>query len=183
MGYLKNRLDSLRYELEFADDRAYYSKHNILNIVNLLISDYEKDNTLNKNQSNGLMLVDIHNENNKSYRTNLENDIATIMKSIGVPINIKGYRYLIDSIILVVNDATILNSITKKLYPTVARKHNTTSTGVERAIRHAIENTWSKKEINSIENTFKYTCCKRNGKPTNSEFIALIADKVRFEEV
>ena len=64
MGYLKNRLDSLRYELEFADDRAYYSKHNILNIVNLLISDYEKDNTLNKNQSNGLMLVDIHNDNN-----------------------------------------------------------------------------------------------------------------------
>lgn len=67
-------------------------------------------------------------------------------------------------------------------YHYTLEKHNTTSTGVERAIRHAIENAWSKKEINSIENTFEYTCCKRNGKPTNSEFIALIADKVRFDK-
>ena len=107
--------------------------------------------------------------------------ISDIMRQIGVPAHIKGYQYLRDAIILAVNDIEMLNSITKVLYPTIAKKHQTTPSRVERAIRHAIEVAWSRGKMDTIDALFGYTVSTGKGKPTNSEFIALIADKIRLE--
>ena len=114
-------------------------------------------------------------------RGNLETDVTDIIHEIGVPAHIKGYQYLRDAIILSVNDIEMLNSITKILYPTIAKKHQTTPSRVERAIRHAIEVAWSRGKMDTIDELFGYTVSTGKGKPTNSEFIALIADKIRLE--
>lgn len=111
----------------------------------------------------------------------LENDVTNIIHEIGVPAHIKGYQYLRDAIILAVNDMEMLNSITKILYPTIAKRHQTTPSRVERAIRHAIEVAWSRGKMDTIDALFGYTVSTGKGKPTNSEFIALIADKIRLE--
>ena len=112
---------------------------------------------------------------------NLETDVTNIIHEIGVPAHIKGYQYLRDAIILSVNDMEMLNSITKILYPTIAKRHQTTASRVERAIRHAIEVAWSRGKMDTIDELFGYTVSTGKGKPTNSEFIALIADKIRLE--
>ena len=114
-------------------------------------------------------------------RNNLETDVTDIIHEIGVPAHIKGYQYLRDAIILSVNDMEMLNSITKILYPTIAKRHQTTPSRVERAIRHAIEVAWSRGKMDTIDELFGYTVSTGKGKPTNSEFIALIADKIRLE--
>lgn len=121
-------------------------------------------------------------ENPAAYTgPNLEADVTGIIHEIGVPAHIKGYQYLRDAIILSVNDMEMLNSITKILYPTIAKKHQTTPSRVERAIRHAIEVAWSRGKMDTIDALFGYTVNTGKGKPTNSEFIALIADKIRLE--
>ena len=121
-------------------------------------------------------------ESMKEYmERNLETDVTNIIHEIGVPAHIKGYQYLRDSIIMSVSDMEMLNSITKILYPTIAKKHQTTPSRVERAIRHAIEVAWSRGKMDTIEELFGYTVSNGKGKPTNSEFIALIADKIRLE--
>ena len=107
--------------------------------------------------------------------------VTEILHQIGVPAHIKGYQYLRDAILLSVEDTEMLNSITKILYPTIAKRHQTTSSRVERAIRHAIEVAWSRGKMDTIDELFGYTVNNRKGKPTNSEFIALIADKIRLE--
>ena len=107
--------------------------------------------------------------------------VTEILHQIGVPAHIKGYQYLRDAIILSVNDMEMLNSITKILYPTIAKRHQTTASRVERAIRHAIEVAWSRGKMDTIDELFGYTVSTGKGKPTNSEFIALIADKIRLE--
>lgn len=112
---------------------------------------------------------------------NLEMDVTNIIHEIGVPAHIKGYQYLRDAIILSVDDMEMLNSITKILYPTIAKRHQTTPSRVERAIRHAIEVAWSRGKMDTIDSLFGYTVSTGKGKPTNSEFIALIADKIRLE--
>ena len=112
---------------------------------------------------------------------NLEEDVTNMIHEIGVPAHIKGYQYLRDAIIMVVNDIDMLNSITKILYPTIAKKHQTTPSRVERAIRHAIEVAWSRGKMDTIDDLFGYTVHTEKGKPTNSEFIALIADRIRLE--
>ena len=112
---------------------------------------------------------------------NLELDVTNIIHEIGVPAHIKGYQYLRDAIILSVDDMEMLNSITKILYPTIAKKYQTTPSRVERAIRHAIEVAWSRGKMDTIDELFGYTVSTGKGKPTNSEFIALIADKIRLE--
>jgi len=121
----------------------------------------------------------------KSHHTSpqksLEMEVTSIMHEIGVPAHIKGYQYLRDAIIMVVKDLDIINSITKQLYPTIARDYNTTPSRVERAIRHAIEVAWSRGQIDAINSLFGYTISGVKGKPTNSEFIAMIADKLRLE--
>lgn len=111
----------------------------------------------------------------------LETDITEIIHDIGIPAHIKGYQYLRDSIMLSVKDNDVINSITKILYPTIAKKYQTTSSRVERAIRHAIEVAWNRGNTDTLNGLFGYTISNGKGKPTNSEFIALIADKMRLQ--
>ena len=122
------------------------------------------------------------NENKSEYiERNLESDVTNIIHALGVPAHIKGYQYLRDGIIMTVKDMEMMNSITKILYPTIAKKHQTTASRVERAIRHAIEVAWNRGKMDTIDELFSYTINMGKGKPTNSEFIALIADKIRLE--
>ena len=106
--------------------------------------------------------------------------ISDIMRQIGVPAHIKGYHYLRTSIKLSINDDEMLSSVTKLLYPTVAKMYNTTSSRVERAIRHAIEVAWDRGDVDVLSSYFGYTIQSQRGKPTNSEFIAMITDKIKL---
>lgn len=110
----------------------------------------------------------------------LEKDVTDMIHEIGVPAHIKGYQYLREAIIMSVEDTEMLNSITKILYPSIAKKFQTTPSRVERAIRHAIEVAWSRGKMETLDALFGYTINIGKGKPTNSEFIALIADKIRL---
>ena len=112
---------------------------------------------------------------------NLEALVTNLIHEVGVPAHIKGYQYLREAIIMVVNDIDVINQITKSLYPKIAKKYNTTPSRVERAIRHAIEVAWGRGQQEAVENIFGYTISAAKGKPTNSEFIAMIADKLRLE--
>lgn len=116
---------------------------------------------------------------NSKNNSSIEIVITDIIHQIGVPAHIKGYHYLREAIIMAVNDIEIMNSVTKCLYPSVAKKHGTTSSRVERAIRHAIEVAWDRGDVDVLNSYFGYTIHSGKGKPTNSEFIALIADKLR----
>lgn len=113
--------------------------------------------------------------------TQLEMMITDIIHQIGVPAHIKGYHYLREAIILSIKNSDIINSVTKLLYPTVAKKHSTTASRVERAIRHAIEVAWDRGDIDVLNSYFGYTIQNERGKPTNSEFIAMISDKLRLK--
>lgn len=106
--------------------------------------------------------------------------VTEIIHQIGVPAHIKGYHYLRDAILLSIKDSEMINSVTKLLYPTVAKMNNTTSSRVERAIRHAIEVAWDRGDVDVLNSYFGYTIHNSRGKPTNSEFIAMIADKLRL---
>lgn len=119
--------------------------------------------------------------NEKRDEVTLEADVTNIIHEIGVPAHIKGYQYLRDAIVMSVLDMDMLNSITKVLYPTIAKKYETTTSRVERAIRHAIEVAWSRGKMDTIDELFGYTINHGKGKPTNSEFIALITDKIRLD--
>ena len=111
----------------------------------------------------------------------LETDVTNMIHEIGVPAHIKGYQYLRDAIIMSVRDMEMLSSVTKVLYPTIAKHYQTTPSRVERAIRHAIEVAWSRGKMDTIDELFGYTVSNGKGKPTNSEFIALISDRIRLE--
>ena len=113
--------------------------------------------------------------------SNLEALVTNIIHEVGVPAHIKGYQYLREAIIMVVNDIDVINQITKQLYPEIASRFSTTPSRVERAIRHAIEVAWARGQVDTVENIFGYTVSANKGKPTNSEFIAMIADKLRLE--
>lgn len=111
----------------------------------------------------------------------LEQDVTNMIHEIGVPAHIKGYQYLREAIMMSVEDPGMISSITKILYPTIAKKYQTTPSRVERAIRHAIEVAWSRGRMETLDALFGYTINTGKGKPTNSEFIALIADKIRLQ--
>ena len=111
----------------------------------------------------------------------IETQVTKIIHQIGVPAHIKGYQYLRTAIIMTVDDNEVINSVTKVLYPTVAKKYQTTSSRVERAIRHAIEVAWDRGDLEVLNSIFGYTVQNTRGKPTNSEFIALIADNLRLQ--
>ncbi len=113
--------------------------------------------------------------------TDLECAVTEIIHQVGIPAHIKGYHYLRTAIMLSVNNDEMINSITKLLYPTVAKQYDTTSSRVERAIRHAIEIAWDRGDIDVLTKIFSYTVHTAKGKPTNSEFIALIADHLRLK--
>lgn len=110
----------------------------------------------------------------------LEQDVTNMIHEIGVPAHIKGYQYLREAIMMSVEDPTMISSITKILYPTIAKRFQTTPSRVERAIRHAIEVAWSRGRMETLDALFGYTIDTGKGKPTNSEFIALIADRIRL---
>ena len=119
-----------------------------------------------------------------SYRpdkTSIETLVTGIIHEIGVPAHIKGYQYLREAIIIAVNDMDVINAITKVLYPQVAKTFQTTPSRVERAIRHAIEVAWDRGDLDTLQRFFGYTVSNTKGKPTNSEFIALIADKLQLQ--
>ena len=147
------------------------------------------------NQSNLLEYVDsmLKNRNKKSEESQPQNSTPTdntpdieaqvtrIIHQIGVPAHIKGYQYLRTAILLTVKDSDIINSVTKVLYPSVAKKYQTTTSRVERAIRHAIEVAWDRGDVDTLNSYFGYTIQNNRGKPTNSEFIAMIADNLRLK--
>lgn len=116
----------------------------------------------------------------KEPQHNLEQDVTNMIHEIGVPAHIKGYQYLREAIMMSVEDASMISSITKILYPTIAKRFQTTPSRVERAIRHAIEVAWSRGRMETLDALFGYTVDIGKGKPTNSEFIALIADHIRL---
>ncbi len=115
------------------------------------------------------------------FESTLENDVTKMIREIGIPAHIKGYQYIREGIMMAVKDQEILNYITKYLYPTIAKKYHTTTSSVERAIRHAIEVAWNRGKLDSLEEIFGYNISCGKGKPTNSEFIALLADKFRLD--
>ncbi len=123
-------------------------------------------------------VVSHHSAENTS---SLEMRVTEIIHQIGVPAHIKGYQYLRDSILMAIEDEEIINAVTKRLYPAVAKKHGTTSSRVERAIRHAIEVAWDRGDVDVLNSYFGYTIHNGRGKPTNSEFIAMISDKFRLQ--
>ena len=136
--------------------------------------------------SNNFISREIKNQyielnNSSDEEKNLEALVTNIIHEVGVPAHIKGYQYLREAIIMVVKDIDVINQITKSLYPQIAFKFNTTPSRVERAIRHAIEVAWGRGDQKTVENIFGYTISAAKGKPTNSEFIAMIADKLRLE--
>ena len=132
----------------------------------------------NTNEKRSLSIKQLTNCPNRKI---LEAEVTDIIHEVGVPAHIKGYQYLREAIIMSVNDMEMLNSITKILYPEIAKRFQTTPSRVERAIRHAIEVAWSRGKMDTIDKLFGYTINYGKGKPTNSEFIALITDKIRLQ--
>lgn len=152
-----------------------------------LLKPFEKETIVAKVQQlkpgNKSMLVHYGQQKNDNIpKYNLEMDVTNIIHEIGVPAHIKGYQYLRDAIMMSVDNSDMLNSITKILYPSIAKQHQTTPSRVERAIRHAIEVAWSRGKVDTIDELFGYTVNNGKGKPTNSEFVAMIADKIRLEQ-
>jgi len=132
----------------------------------------------------GVSMIQLNGKNEtkkKKVKQDLEGDITNIIHEIGVPAHIKGYMYLREAITMVYNDIELLGSITKVLYPDIAKHFNTTASRVERAIRHAIEVAWSRGNIDAISSLFGYTVSVSKAKPTNSEFIAMVADRLRLD--
>lgn len=117
----------------------------------------------------------------KKDEPDIETQVTKIIHQIGVPAHIKGYQYLRTAIMLTIKDSDIINSVTKVLYPSVAKKYQTTTSRVERAIRHAIEVAWDRGDVDTLNSYFGYTIQNNRGKPTNSEFIAMIADNLRLK--
>ena len=153
--------------------------------INLLISRIREIKNFKPTQASNTFVV---KEAKQQYikvteesSSNLEALVTNIIHEVGVPAHIKGYQYLREAIIMVVKDIEVINQITKQLYPDIASRFGTTPSRVERAIRHAIEVAWSRGQVDTVENIFGYTVSANKGKPTNSEFIAMIADKLRLE--
>ena len=124
---------------------------------------------------------EVRNSREEPTRQRLEREITAIIHEIGVPAHIKGYQYLREAIGLAVEDMEVINAVTKVLYPAVAKKFGTTASRVERAIRHAIEVAWDRGDLETLQKYFGYTVSNAKGKPTNSEFIAMIADRISLD--
>jgi len=147
---------------------------------NSISSDIVRKTPVTNTTSSSSLMMDAKPKSN-SGSMDLESEITNIIHEIGVPAHIKGYMYLREAITLVVNDIELLSAVTKELYPAIAKKYNTTASRVERAIRHAIEVAWGRGQVDTINKLFGYTIHNEKGKPTNSEFIAMVADKLRLK--
>ena len=122
------------------------------------------------------------NADDEERARKLESVVTGIIHEIGVPAHIKGYQYLREAIIIAVGDMDVINAVTKVLYPEVAKRFGTTASRVERAIRHAIEVAWDRGDLETLQKYFGYTVSNAKGKPTNSEFIAMIADRLQLQQ-
>ena len=120
-------------------------------------------------------------DSEEDKRVNLETQVTAIIHEVGVPAHIKGYQYLREAILIAVKDMDVINAVTKVLYPEVAKRFGTPSSRVERAIRHAIEVAWDRGDLETLQKYFGYTVSNAKGKPTNSEFIAMIADRLQLQ--
>ena len=144
-----------------------------------------EDVVLNQNNNTGVAVINTGyieiDPNKRNNEENVEALVTNIIHEVGVPAHIKGYQYLREAIIMAIEDIDVINQITKQLYPDISKKYHTTPSRVERAIRHAIEVAWGRGQQEVVENIFGYTVSAAKGKPTNSEFIAMIADKLRLE--
>lgn len=133
-------------------------------------------------------IVALSGKNSREVKTytpvvrNLDVEVTRVIQQMGVPAHVKGYQYLRDAIILVVDEMNLLGAVTKELYPLIAEKYDTTASRVERAIRHAIELAWDRGNVDMMNRFFGYTVNMDRGKPTNSEFIAMVADRLRIGE-
>ncbi len=125
--------------------------------------------------------IESSSDNNQAINDDIETQVTKVIHQIGVPAHIKGYQYLRTAILMTISDNEIINSVTKILYPSVAKKYSTTTSRVERAIRHAIEVAWDRGDVDTLNSYFGYTIQGGRGKPTNSEFIAMIADNMRLK--
>ncbi len=141
---------------------------------------YERIRRLFKNRKSASAPRPEHSSQFLPDRNDLEAQVTGIIHKIGVPAHIKGYQYLRTAIMMTIEDSDLINAVTKILYPTVAKKYGTTSSRVERAIRHAIEVAWDRGDLDTLNAYFGYTIQNSRGKPTNSEFIAMIADNLRL---
>lgn len=139
---------------------------------------YKKQDSIPQERKTSFSMTE---KKSKDTEMDMGTKITNIIHEIGVPAHIKGYMYLRDAITLVTENMGLLSAVTKELYPSIARKYNTTPSRVERAIRHAIEVAWARGRVDTINNLFGYTVNNGKGKPTNSEFIAIVADKLRME--
>jgi len=148
-----------------------------LNQSNLI--EYVESMLKNRKMKVGLTLDEA--QSSRDDTPDIEAQVTRIIHQIGVPAHIKGYQYLRTAILLTVKDSEIINSVTKILYPSVAKKYSTTTSRVERAIRHAIEVAWDRGDVDTLNSYFGYTIQNNRGKPTNSEFIAMIADNLRLK--
>ena len=155
--------------------------------ISLLIKRMKELRNYQPSQFKGIIPREIKNQyidiapDKKKRQENLEALVTNVIHEVGVPAHIKGYQYLREAIMMVIKDTEVINQITKQLYPDIASKYHTTPSRVERAIRHAIEVAWGRGEQGTVENIFGYTVSANRGKPTNSEFIAMISDKLRLE--
>ena len=118
---------------------------------------------------------------NRLHAPGLEELVTSIIHEVGVPAHIKGYQYVREAIMITVENMDVINSVTKILYPEVAKRYHTTPSRVERAIRHAIEVAWDRGDLETLQRFFGYTVSNAKGKPTNSEFIAMISDRIRLK--
>lgn len=128
-----------------------------------------------------LRLAEQAEELAQDHKPGLEELVTSIIHEVGVPAHIKGYQYVREAIMITVEDMDVINSVTKVLYPEVAKKYHTTPSRVERAIRHAIEVAWDRGDLETLQKFFGYTVSNTKGKPTNSEFIAMISDRIRLK--
>lgn len=197
------KIDGIKVLEEISSNKAYKKPHNIIvttafsnnrvmqkctefNVDYYMIKPFECSNLfqiINEIRQNKTKNNIIETKNNffqKKDNIDLDTEITMLLHDIGIPAHIRGYQYIREAITLVYNDIEILNSITKGLYPTIALKFKTTASRVERAIRHAIEIAWIRGNIETITQIFSYTISYNKAKPTNSEFIAMIADKLRL---
>lgn len=132
-------------------------------------------------KAEGVQVGDSQDTSKEQMQVDLEKEVTDMIHSLGVPAHIKGYQYLRTAIRMAVREPSLIGAITKQLYPMIAEEYETSPSRVERAIRHAIEVAWSRGKMETLEETFGYTVSLGKGKPTNSEFIALVADKIRLK--
>lgn len=160
------------------------SNNDILEILKGILDDDSNTTIIliDNQKSNDVEIAEeIHTSIPEDEIKNINNEVTSILRELGIPAHIKGYYYLRESIMMAVEDPDVLNGVTKIIYPQIAKRYDTTSSRVERAIRHAITVAFNRGNIDLTNNIFGYTVNSDKGRPTNSEFIAMIADKLRYD--